>query len=326
MTSKIARLARDNWDDLSDDFPSLQRKRAILRAIGLFARPKSTTGSVVMTLSVCLAVIPGTQLYDALVKILLFASATAFWTIAGHGVNQIYDIETDKVNKPNFPLPSGLISLKQAWILSVSAAILGSITAIAILSEYIGLVFVTGMSAATLLYSVPLFRIRKSAYLPKFATISIRGIFFPMIAYIGACEIARIGPGSPEHLIFILIFAILFCVGMNTFEDIPDLEGDRLHGYASIAQHMGPVPTAYICLGAFTLAYIGLSLCMLSAPQLFSVSLGMLTSIAFLTLFCFRFRRLIGELPHNIMAAKPFYRFLWQLYCAQYLLLPALFK
>ena len=301
-------------------------EKNLLKGLGRFCRPKSTTGSVVMTLSVCLAVISGTQLYDALIEILLFTSAIALWTITGHGVNQIYDIEADKINKPNFPLPSGIISVRFAWVLSISTGLVGTVLAFLVLPIVMGIPFFLGMTIVTIVYSVPRFGVRHSAWLPKFLGIYFRGIFFPMISYIGACEIAGIGPGSPEHLIFILIFAILFCVGMNTFEDIPDLEGDRLHGYASIAQRIGPVPTAYICLGAFTLAYIGLTLCVLSAPQLFSVSLGVLASIAFLALFCFRFRRLINELPHNIMAAKPFYRFLWQLYCAQYLLLPALFK
>lgn len=233
---------------------------------------------------------------------------------------------SNNIAENSFPLPSGYFSIKQAWLLSILTGILASFCVFAVLTFPTNITFIIGMSLTTIIYSEPSFRVRRSAWIPKFINISIRGALFPLVCYIGACEIAEIGSGSLEHLIFILIFAVLFCVGMDTFEDIPDLEGDRLHGYASLAQKIGPVPTAYISLVAFSLAYASLSLWVLSSPQLFSVSLRVVASIVFLALFCLRFRRLLNELPNNVMAAKPFYRFLWQLYCAQYLLLPILFK
>jgi homogentisate phytyltransferase/homogentisate geranylgeranyltransferase len=113
---------------------------------------------------------------------------------------------------------------------------------------------------------------------------------------------------------------------MNTFEDIPDIEGDRRYGYASIAQELGPVKTAYICLAAFFLAYTILIFLQLLSPHLFNISLGILGSATLLALFCFRFGQLIDRIQTDVTTVKLFYRFLWQLYCAQYLLLPILFR
>ena len=296
------------------------------RALWLFCRPESTTGSVIMTLSVCLAVIPHHTLQDAIFRILALIALVPLWTICAHGVNQIYDLEVDKVNKPHFPLPSKALSITQAWFISVGTGAIASLLGFYLLPVATNLPFLIGMLIATITYSVPWFGVRKSIWLPKFIGISFRGALWPMVSYIGACEITRATVDRPEHFGFILSFAVLFCIGMNTFEDIPDIEGDRRLGYASFAQKLGPVRTAYICFGTFLLAYAILILWQFSAPQLFSVSLGVVAIVAFLVLFCFRFRQLIPQLHTNIAEAKPFYQFLWLLYCAQYLLLPVLFR
>lgn len=279
-----------------------------------------------MTVSVCLAVTPSYLWVQNLSEILAFAGAVALWTIASHGVNQIYDLEVDRVNKPHFPLPSGSLSLSQAWFASIGTGIVGSLLALQVLSFVTGFLLIAIMTAATIVYCVPWFNVRGNAWLPKIITVAMRGGFFPTISYIGAGEFTQGTGGNPTHLGFLLSFAILFCIGMNTFEDILDIEGDRLNGYASFAQRLGPVRTAYICLAAFTLAYICLILWQVWSPHFFRGDLGILACSVLLVLFCFRFRHLVYRMRQDINAAKPFYLFLWQLYCAQYLLLPVLFK
>src|SRR4051812_7830615 len=38
---------------------------------------------------------------------------------ASNGLNQIYDLEIDRVNKPRRPLPSGRLSLADAWMFTL---------------------------------------------------------------------------------------------------------------------------------------------------------------------------------------------------------------
>ncbi|MHA2072232.1 MAG: UbiA family prenyltransferase, partial [Candidatus Thorarchaeota archaeon] len=67
---------------------------------------------------------PILNLFDVLI-ILAFAYITYFTIAAGSNVvNDIYDIEIDKINRPHRALPSGRITIKQAWI---SLAILSAI-------------------------------------------------------------------------------------------------------------------------------------------------------------------------------------------------------
>jgi geranylgeranylglycerol-phosphate geranylgeranyltransferase len=39
---------------------------------------------------------------------------------ASNGLNQIYDLEIDRVNKPKRPLPSGRLSLSSAWTFTLA--------------------------------------------------------------------------------------------------------------------------------------------------------------------------------------------------------------
>ncbi|EXB38148.1 Homogentisate phytyltransferase 2 [Morus notabilis] len=41
------------------------------------------------------------------------------------GINQIYDADIDRVNKPDLPIPSGELSIRQAWFLAVFEALAG---------------------------------------------------------------------------------------------------------------------------------------------------------------------------------------------------------
>src|SRR4030043_1398259 len=43
----------------------------------------------------------------------------ALLNAASNGLNQIYDLEIDRINKPKRPLPSGKMTIKQAWIVTI---------------------------------------------------------------------------------------------------------------------------------------------------------------------------------------------------------------
>ena len=42
------------------------------------------------------------------------------------GINQIYDVDIDRINKPFLPLASGELSVRAAWVLCVAMAVVGT--------------------------------------------------------------------------------------------------------------------------------------------------------------------------------------------------------
>jgi geranylgeranylglycerol-phosphate geranylgeranyltransferase len=63
----------------------------------------------------------------SLVEALLVVSLVA---AGGYSINDVYDLEIDRINKPDRPLPSGAISLRRATYLSYSLMGLGVMIAV----------------------------------------------------------------------------------------------------------------------------------------------------------------------------------------------------
>lgn len=81
-----------------------------LRGLVLLARPGNVIGAGVLTL-VGAFVAAGT---DELALSAAAIAATALGTAAGNAINDYFDREIDAINRPNRPIPSGLIAPKAA--------------------------------------------------------------------------------------------------------------------------------------------------------------------------------------------------------------------
>lgn len=302
-----------------------------LRGLYRFSRPESTLGSVVMSTAIATALLPALP-YDPMVfaKIAACILSLALWTIASHGINQIYDLPVDRINKPNFPLPSGVMTLKQAWVVSLGTGLVGSLLAWWAMPLWLATSFVTALTWTTVAYSIPHFgshTIRQSPWLTKLIGVTFRGVIYPATTFLTVWFLATESSFGFVYLAFILTFAILFCIGMNIFEDIPDMQGDQEGGYRSFALALGASKTALICGAAFIIAFLGLTLWILTFPQLFRVQLGLTVEALLLLVFATEFSRLFrSELRPDGSGAKPFYTFLWRLYALQYSALIVIFS
>ncbi|MEM0374251.1 MAG: UbiA family prenyltransferase, partial [Sulfolobales archaeon] len=56
---------------------------------------------------------------DKLQYLILSAAIVGLTSAGGYVINDIYDIEIDKINKPKRPLPSGKVSIKEAWYITI---------------------------------------------------------------------------------------------------------------------------------------------------------------------------------------------------------------
>ena len=297
-----------------------------LRGLYRFSRPESTLGSMVMCTAIAVALLPAIPYHPLVfIKVTSCVLSLSLWTIAGHGINQIYDVPVDRVNKPDFPLPSGVMTVQQAWIVSVGSGVLGSLLAWWIMPLWLALSFVAFMTWASTVYSVPRFgsrTVRQSPWITKLLGVMFRGVVYPATTFLTVWYLAPAQSFGLIYLAFILTFAVFFCVGMNTFEDIPDMQGDREGGYRSFALTLGATRTACLCCAAFLIAFLGLMLWIFTFPELFRVQLGLTVEVLLLLAFVAKFIRLLrSQLRPDGSGAKPFYMFLWRLYALQYVAL-----
>ena len=106
--------------------------KARLRALYKFTRPHTIRGTILASIAGTIRALVdtpgaiananwGVMLPRAMFGMLALLCGNAFIV----GINQIYDKDIDKLNKPFLPVASGEMSNKAAWITVVSSGLIG---------------------------------------------------------------------------------------------------------------------------------------------------------------------------------------------------------
>ncbi|NWF95129.1 MAG: geranylgeranylglycerol-phosphate geranylgeranyltransferase [Candidatus Thorarchaeota archaeon] len=164
---------------------------------------------------------------------LLIAYLTYFFVAAGGNVvNDIFDIEVDRINRPHRVLPSGRMTVRQAWAYVVVLGILGIVLAL-----------LNGVLGALLVIT---FILVGYAYAAKVKTLGIAGNFmvafsfaFGVIygSFIYGEQTGVLSIPLPTWLFFVTAFMIL--QARETIKGAEDVEGDTLRDVRTIARVHG---------------------------------------------------------------------------------------
>ena len=163
----------------------------------------------------------GTNPWTALI---LALSATLIGCY-GNIVNDILDVEIDRINKPWRPLPSGRISMASAKTGAALLLVLGMIISF-LLPPACPLM---AGAASILLYAYS-WRIKKTGFLGN-ALIALLSL---MVVIYGG-----LAAPSPLRSLVPAIYAYLIILGREVYKGIEDVEGDKKHGVKTIAVSLG---------------------------------------------------------------------------------------
>jgi len=176
---------------------------------------------------------------------LIFAAA-AFATAAGHTVNDIYDLDIDRVNKPKRPLPAGVLSVRAAWaqyFFLAAAAIF-----ISLFLPRLAMVWVIAWVILLHLYSARL----KRMYLAGNVLVAAVGASgFLLGAYAGGDIRTGVLPAA---------YTFLFIMGREIVKDAVDVEGDRACGAKTFPIISGVRPALVTAAAIFAALCIGFPL------------------------------------------------------------------
>jgi geranylgeranylglycerol-phosphate geranylgeranyltransferase len=165
------------------------------------------------------AVLIGSFLYLKLDLLLVwtpvaYAMLAAFLiTGAGNGINDYFDVQADKVNRPKRPIPSGRVSRKGALAFSIILFVLG--ISLAALTMVLAFAIAVFNSLLLVVYS---WSLQHKTFFGNFTVAYLTGSTF------------LFGAAAVGNIQLALIFALL--AGLATFsreivKDLEDLEGDR---------------------------------------------------------------------------------------------------
>jgi 4-hydroxybenzoate polyprenyltransferase len=170
----------------------------------------------------------------------LGALAALTLNVASNAVNQIFDLEVDRINKPERPLPAGELSVRAAaWVTGVAYA-LSLVIAAAVNTPL--LVIVAFTAALTYAYSGPPFRTKRHWALANLTIAAPRGFLLPLAGWVaisGSVEGAAFGEVFPVDAWVVAAAGGLFILGAATTKDYADLEGDEANGCITLPLRFG---------------------------------------------------------------------------------------
>lgn len=283
-----------------------------------FTRPHTIIATTIQVVALFL-IAGGSQVFvpSSLEPVLLTLVTCLALNIYIVGLNQITDVEIDRINKPNLPLAASTMSMRQGWLVAAfmaAVALLGAVIAGPFLLATVLFILFIGT-----IYSVPPLRLKRFSFWAALSIALARGV----IANVGvALHYNDIFGGlnnfSPATLVVMAAFFFGFGLVIAIYKDIPDLLGDEMHGIQTFTVKLGAKGAFNLGRLILTLGYVGVILVAVSQlPQPDSVLLLAAQIVALASFWVVSSR----VDPQQKSSIAHFYMFLWGLFYAQYIIL-----
>ncbi|WP_071516506.1 homogentisate phytyltransferase [Geitlerinema sp. PCC 9228] len=229
------------------------------------------------------------------------------------GLNQLQDVEIDRVNKPHLPLAAAEFSLAQGrWIVAI-AGILAIATAAwqgVWLLATVGISLMVGTA-----YSLPPVRLKRFPFWASVCIFSVRGVIVNLGLFLHFHQGFPVLP--PVWLLTFFILVYTFAIAI--FKDIPDTEGDRQYHIATYSLRLGAERV-------FELARWAIGFCYLSvivAGGFFLPGVNpWVAAVSHAAVWAFFWWRSSQVDLADKAAVTRFYQFIWKLFYVEYILFP----
>ena len=305
-----------------------------LRAFWEFCRPHTIVGT---SLSV-LALYAIAQSNVILANPLFLPLALAWLAcICGNiyivGLNQLEDVEIDKINKPYLPVASGEFSRKTGALIVATTGIIAILTAVLqgpFLLATVGVSLAIGTA-----YSLPPIRLKRFPFWAALCIFTVRGaivnlglfLHFNWVFSLGRTKsvfsgwnLESLSFGIPAEVSVLTVFVVVFTFAIAIFKDIPDMEGDKQYNITTFTIKMGKPAVFDLSRWVLTVCYLGITLAgVLILPNVNLIFLAV-THLVALGLMWFWSMKVNLE---DKMEVAQFYQSIWKLFFIEYIIFPA---
>jgi len=282
-----------------------------------FSRPHTIIGSVVSICTLYVIVCDRARTGAPLLLLsALFVGITCNVFIVG--INQLADVEIDRVNKPGLPLPAGDLTMRQGWTIVLVA--LASCLGVALfVSPYLFAV----LAAATFIgwaYSMPPLHLKRHHLAASLSIATVRGVLLNLCGFLVYDHLVNGAVRVPLHVWILTVFIIAFSTSIAWFKDLPDVKGDARYGIRTLALVTSPRTTliaGHLLVGAgylFTIGALAVHLTAGSGDPLRTRVL-LFGHVVLLVLFLANISTLR---PGTTAAVQRFYKQFWWLFFAEY--------
>jgi homogentisate phytyltransferase/homogentisate geranylgeranyltransferase len=233
------------------------------------------------------------------------------------GINQLEDVEIDRINKPFLPIAAGDLSLRAGrWIVAASAVLPLALAATQ------GLVEIAAVAVSLLVgvaYSVPPLRLKRW---PALAALSISGVRALVVNLGVAAHFALSFTGEiaiPAGVWLLTAFVAPFSCAIALLKDVPDIEGDRRYRIATYSVRLGGAWVLRAGLALLASAYVGIAV---AAPFLLDGWAAVFLAGSHLIVLVALVAAARRTDPADREVFTGFYMFVWRLFFLEYVIVP----
>lgn len=236
------------------------------------------------------------------------------------GLNQLSDIEIDKINKPNLPLASGDFSPQQGFIIITVSLILGLVLSL-IQGQFLLLTVISSLIIGTI-YSMPPIRLKRFPFWASVCIFSVRGLIVNLGLFLHFNQTLNQSQEIPIKVWLLTVFVLIFTYVIAIFKDMPDIEGDRQFNVVTLSINWGQLAVfnlsrqiligLYVITALISLTSLGLNNLVLVTSH---IILGILLWWKSLTID-------LAISQGDRTTITQFYQFIWKLFYIEYLIFP----
>jgi len=233
------------------------------------------------------------------------------------GINQLYDEDIDRVNKPFLPVASGEMSRRFAWCTVLGCGIAGPLIVKKFFSIFLFKLYMLGWGLGAA-YSVPPIRTKRSAIAAGLTIATVRGFLLNFGIYYAVREAVGAKFVWSPKVSFVARFMTAFATVIAVTKDLPDVEGDKAFNISTFATRVGVPKIAKGASVILLLNYVhAISTGILSEAGSFNLVPMIGGHLALMTTLIYRFANLD---PSSARGIKTYYKHIWDLFYLEYVL------
>ena len=232
-----------------------------MNALWRFSRPHTVIGTALSVVGIYLVAVdqlPGLDFAAGLGDAALVLVAGLAVNVFIVGINQLEDVDIDRINKPYLPLAAGDMTRRQGQSIVAVAGVVP--IALALTQGGFELAAVVAALAVGAAYSLPPLRLKR---FPAAASLCISGVR-SVVVNLGVYGhfAAAFGSGAldiPAPIWALTLFVVPFSFAIAILKDVPDIEGDRRYRVMTFSVRLGAGRVMHIGLAALASAYLGMA-------------------------------------------------------------------
>lgn len=236
------------------------------------------------------------------------------------GLNQLTDINIDRINKPYLPLASGAYSRRTGGII-ISLAVVISLCIAAMIGGYLWWTVFLSLLLGTA-YSLPPFRLKRFHFWAAFCIIAVRGLIVNLLLFLHFHQQLNGREDLPLEVWLLAGLIFVFSIVIAWFKDIPDMEGDGAFSIQTLSIKWGASRVFWaglLILSAVilvTLLLLGINSTELNSLVL---SIGQLVVLAALWMVSWVRGRSAAAFDRLDAWFPAYYQFIWLLFFGEYI-------